>query len=437
MEIAVIGTGYVGLVTGVCLAEIGNNVTCIDIDDVKIEKLKNGEPPIYEEGLEEILNKNILNGSLTFTSTYSSGLSGKSVIYIAVGTPQGDNGAADLKYINAACEDIARNLTDDVIIVTKSTVPVGTNELIKDKIKENLSNGISISMVSNPEFLRQGSAIHDTFNGDRIIIGSQDEGALKKIEEINRPFETPIVKTDLRSAEMIKYASNAFLATKISFINEIANLCEKVGANVENVSKGMGLDARIGKAFLNAGIGYGGSCFPKDTKAIVSIGKSVNCQMSIIENTDQVNIQQQQIIVNKVNQRFDCIKGKRIALLGLAFKPNTDDLREAPSIIVSQKLIEQGAHVHAYDPVAVDNARKILPNELNYTKSIDEALENADLAIILTDWKDIKEYKIENYVKQLRSPIIFDGRNCLNIDEIRASEIEYHSIGRPVINGDF
>ncbi len=436
MNIAVIGTGYVGLVSGVCLADIGNEVTCIDIDTGKIEGLKNGEPPIYEKGLEELLNKNISNGNLNFTSNYNEGLANKNIVYIAVGTPQGDDGSADLRFVEAACKDIAKNLRQDVIIVTKSTVPVGTNEYIDTKIKEYLTRDVSISMVSNPEFLRQGSAVYDTFNGDRIIIGSQDQEALQTIEALNIPFNVPIVKTDLRSAEMIKYASNAFLATKISFINEIANLCENVGANVENVSKGMGMDTRIGEAFLDAGIGYGGSCFPKDTKAIVSMGRNFGTTMSIIESADQANVHQQSIIVNKINQRFDSVRGKKVALLGLAFKPNTDDMRDSPSIRVSQKLIDQGALIQAYDPIAMDNARKVLHESISFASTLEEALDNADLAVILTDWKEIKEYSLDEYKQVLNTPIIFDGRNIFDLQEVKQSGIEYHSIGRPIMNGE-
>lgn len=433
MEIAVIGTGYVGLVTGVCLSELGNNVTCIDIDEDKVATLKEGISPIYEDGLTELLQKNIENGNLHFTTDYKTGLSHKSLVYIAVGTPQGEDGSADLTYVNAACESIARNLINDVVIVTKSTVPIGTNEYIKRTIESSLKESVSVKIASNPEFLRQGSAVYDTFNGDRIVIGSDDEEALQLLEEVNSNFNLPIVKTDLRSAEMIKYASNAFLATKISFINEMANLSEKIGANIDNVAEGMGMDARIGNAFLNAGTGYGGSCFPKDTKAIISIGKGVDYEMPLLENAVHVNEIQRGILVDKVLERFGDIKGKKVALLGLAFKPNTDDMREAPSIRVSEKLVNAGASVYGYDPVATENAKKVLPNEMTYMSSVEEAITGADITLILTEWNEIKEYPIEGYKEHMSTPVIFDGRNCFDLEDAKESGVEYHSIGRPTI----
>jgi len=436
MEIAVIGTGYVGLVTGVCLSEIGHNVTCIDIDEEKVSTLKKGISPIYEEGLTELLQKNLEEGNLNFTADYQEGFTDKNIIYIAVGTPQSDDGSADLSYIDAACLDVAKNISRDMIIVTKSTVPVGTNEYIKEKIETNLTKDVKISIVSNPEFLRQGSAVHDTFHGDRIVIGSEDETALKVLEEINTPLNLPIVKTDLRSAELIKYASNAFLATKISFINEVANLSEEIGANIDHVAQGMGMDARIGSAFLNAGIGYGGSCFPKDTRALVSIGKAVDYSMPILENTVAVNEKQREIIVDKVLREFGSVEEKKIALLGLAFKPNTDDMREAPSIIVSERLLDEGAQVYGYDPVAAENAKKVLPDGVNFTASLEEAITEADITIILTEWKEIKEYPLDKYAEKMEQPVIFDGRNCISLEDAQKSGIEYHSIGRPSIKSE-
>ncbi|WP_249869268.1 UDP-glucose dehydrogenase family protein [Oceanobacillus saliphilus] len=433
MEISVIGTGYVGLVTGVCLAHIGNEVTCIDIDKEKVNTLKKGISPIYEEGLTELMEENIKNGKLNFTSDYKEGLQGKKVVYIAVGTPQSDDGSADLTFVNRACESIAQNLEDDVIIVTKSTVPVGTNEYIKQKIEMDLKKEVNIKIASNPEFLRQGSAVYDTFNGDRIVIGSDDEHALELLEKINEGFGLPILKTDLRSAEMIKYASNAFLATKISFINEMANLSEKIGANIDLVAKGIGMDKRIGENFLNAGIGYGGSCFPKDTRAIISIGKQADYPMPILENVVDANERQRDILVDKVLNSYKDIHGKRIAVLGLAFKPNTDDMREAPSISVTEKLLEHGAIISAYDPVAIDNAKKVLSSKVTYATGIEEAIDGADLVLILTEWAEIKRFPLENYKAYMAKPIIFDGRNCHSLEAARASGVEYHSIGRPSI----
>ncbi|WP_020006387.1 UDP-glucose dehydrogenase family protein [Salinicoccus albus] len=433
MEIAVIGTGYVGLVTGVCLSELGNHVTCIDIDDDKVSTLKQGISPIYEEGLQKLLQKNIAEDRLHFTTEYAEGLREKDLVYIAVGTPQNDDGSADLTSVNEVCGSIAYHLEHDAIVVTKSTVPVGTNEYIKDKIEAGLVNDVSIRIASNPEFLRQGSAVHDTFNGDRIVIGSEDDEVLEILEKLNAGFHLPIVKTNLRSAEMIKYASNAFLATKISFINEMANLSEQIGANIDHVAEGMGMDKRIGSAFLNAGIGYGGSCFPKDTRAIISVARDVSYEMPILENVVDSNERQRGVIVDKVMERFDSVKGKKVAVLGLAFKPNTDDIREAPSIAVTEKLLAEGADVHAYDPAAADNAKRVLSEQIHYAASVDEAVDASDIAIILTEWKEIKEYPIENYKKHMNYPVIFDGRNCFTLKEAKDSGIEYHSIGRPVV----
>ncbi|HEX6593675.1 MAG TPA: UDP-glucose/GDP-mannose dehydrogenase family protein [Bacillota bacterium] len=434
MNIAVLGTGYVGLVTGVSLSDLGHQVTCIDIDEDKINTLKKGKSPIYEHGLTELLQKNLANGNVQFTTDYEEGLAGKEVIYIAVGTPRGADGSADLTYINEAIDSIAAHVIDDVIIVTKSTVPVGANEYIQKKIQDHVSNDVTITIVSNPEFLRQGSAVYDTFHGDRIVIGSDDDEALDVVETINKGFQRPIIKTDLRSAEMIKYASNAFLATKISFINEMANLSEKIGANIDDVAIGMGMDERIGKHFLNAGVGYGGSCFPKDTRALLSIGKRENSPMPILESVIAANERQKRIIIDKMLTRFGSLQGKNVAVLGLAFKPNTDDMREAPSILITKELIERGASVDAFDPVATANAQRILHEQINYVDNIDEALHHKDVAIILTEWDDIKQYPLENYGKQMKYPIVFDGRNCHTLLDAKKSGIEYHSIGRPTIN---
>ncbi|SOC41233.1 UDP-glucose dehydrogenase family protein [Salinicoccus kekensis] len=433
MDIAVIGTGYVGLVTGACLAEVGNRVTCIDIDEEKVATLKQGISPIYEAGLEELLRENISRSRLDFTTDYEEGLAGKDIVYIAVGTPQNDDGSADLTAVEAVCRSLSRHLTQDVIIVTKSTVPVGTNEYIKALIEEDLEGDVTINIASNPEFLRQGSAVHDTFNGDRIVIGADSPEVLDVLETVNEGFGLPIVRTNLRSAEMIKYASNAFLATKISFINEMANLSERIGANIDDVSRGMGMDRRIGEAFLNAGIGYGGSCFPKDTRAIISVAREASYDMQILENVVDSNERQRGIIVDKVMDRFQSIKGKKVAVLGLAFKPNTDDVREAPSISVIEKLLGEGAEVHTFDPAAMENARKVLPEGVHYTDSIEAAVKNAEIAIILTEWKEIKEFPIEKYEALMANPVVFDGRNCFTLEEVAGTGVEYHSIGRPSI----
>lgn len=432
-NIAVVGTGYVGLVTGVCLSDIGHHVTCIDIDEQKIQLLKQGKSPIYEPGLEELMLKNINNGRLTFTTDHQTGFHQKEVIYIAVGTPQKKDGSADLSYVHQVARDIARNIKQDVIVVTKSTVPVGTNDEIRQVIKENLVSDVQVDVVSNPEFLREGSAVQDTFHGDRIVIGADNDKAASMIEEINKPFGIPVVKTDIRSAEMIKYASNAFLATKISFINEISNICEKLGANIEDVAYGMGLDHRIGNQFLRAGIGYGGSCFPKDTKALVQMAGNVDHKFELLESVIRVNNVQQAKLVEKAKGFFGSLEGKTVAILGLAFKPNTDDMREAASVVIANMLIQEGARVKGYDPIALENAKRILGDSIEYSDKIEDVLADADIAFISTEWKEIVEFELHLYSTYMKTPIVFDGRNCYALEEVEKHDLEYHSIGRPSV----
>ncbi|GIP60220.1 UDP-glucose dehydrogenase family protein [Paenibacillus woosongensis] len=434
MRISVIGTGYVGLVTGVCLAEIGHIVTCIDIDALKINLLRSGKSPIYEPGLEELIVKNMAEGRLHFTNQYNEGLIRAEVIYIAVGTPSNEDGTADLSALEDAAIAIADQISNDVVIVTKSTVPIGTGDRLKAIIEYNKSNdSVSFEMVSNPEFLREGSAINDTFYGDRIIIGSDSVKAAEMIEEINKPFQIPIYKTSIRSAEMIKYASNAFLATKISFINEISNLCEKLDADITEVAQGMGMDKRIGAHFLNAGIGYGGSCFPKDTNALMQIAGNANHDFELLRSVIEVNKKQQNILTEKAKRRFGSLEGLKIAVLGLAFKPNTDDMREAASLTVVTDLIKSGAVVSAYDPIAIDNARKLLPEEVEFLSNIEDAIQDADCVFILTEWPEIVNFDLELYVSKMGKPVIFDGRNCLDMTKIQELKIEYHSVGRSSI----
>jgi UDPglucose 6-dehydrogenase len=433
-KIAVVGTGYVGLVTGVCLSEIGHHVTCVDVDEQKVQKMREGISPIYEPGLEELMKKNIENGRLHFTTSHKEAFSEAEVIYIAVGTPQKEDGSADLRFVEQVAKDIAENIEKDgVIVVTKSTVPVGTNYKVRDWIKAHLKKELSFDVVSNPEFLREGSAIHDMFRGDRIVIGTDNERAASIIEEINKPFGIPIFKTDIRSAEMIKYASNAFLATKISFINEIANICEKLGANVEDVSYGMGLDTRIGSQFLRAGIGYGGSCFPKDTKALVQIAGDVDHKFELLEAVINVNNKQQAKLVEKARERFGSLKGKKVAMLGLAFKPNTDDMREAASIVIAEQLVKGGSFVVAYDPIAIENAKRIIGDKITYADSVETALQDADITFIVTEWEEFKNLPLDTFEKLMKTPIIFDGRNCYALEEVEKYNIEYYSIGRPSI----
>ncbi|ANU13891.1 UDP-glucose dehydrogenase family protein [Planococcus halocryophilus] len=430
MEIAVVGTGYVGLVTGVSLSEIGHHVVCIDLNKDKVEKMRKGISPIYEPGLSELMIKNINAQRLSFTSDHRKGLQQADVIYIAVGTPENADGSAELSFVIEAAENIVACIERDVIVVTKSTVPVGTNDMIKDIIQSQLTSDLKVEVVSNPEFLKEGSAIHDSFHGDRIVIGADSEYAFNVIEKINQPFNVPIFKTDIKSAEMIKYASNAFLATKISFINEISNICELLGANIENVSTGMGLDQRIGSQFLKAGIGYGGSCFPKDTKALIQIAGNVAYEFELLKGVVNVNKKQQGLIIRKLTDCIPDISGKKIAVLGLSFKPNTDDLRESASILVTEELIKQGAEVVAYDPIAMDNAKTVLNSSIQYADSIEEAIENSDAALILTDWDEIKNVDLTVFNK-MKNPLVIDGRNCFLVKDMETHGIEYRSIGRP------
>lgn len=430
MRITIIGTGYVGLVTGVCLAEIGHDVICMDYDKLKIKEMMKGISPIYEPGLEEMMKRNLQQGRLTFTTSYDEGLENAEIIYFAVGTPPNGDGTADLSYVKSVALEISKKIKHYVVLVLKSTVPVGTTNYMKQYITENLNHPCNFDIVSNPEFLREGSAIHDSFNGDRIIIGTESNKASRIMEEVYRPLNIPIYITDISSSEMIKYASNAFLATKISFINEIANICEKVGADVEFVAEGMGYDKRIGRHFLNAGIGYGGSCFPKDTKALVQIAGNVQHDFELLKSVIKVNNNQQETLVRKVKKRLENLKGKKIAILGLAFKPNTDDMREAASIVITEMLINEGALIYAYDKVAMNNAKKYLNPKVNYADSIKEAIYGADCVIILTDWDEIKEFDLSYYKKTMNTPIVFDGRNCYSLNAATEKEIEYHSIGR-------
>ncbi|MEC1259347.1 UDP-glucose/GDP-mannose dehydrogenase family protein [Bacillus swezeyi] len=430
MNISIVGTGYVGLVTGVCLAEIGHHVTCLDIDEKKIALLRRGISPIYEPGLEEMVQKNLTRRRLAFETRFDKGLANAEMIFIAVGTPQKENGQSDLRFIEGAAEMIGRHVQRDCLVVTKSTVPVGTSDLISAIIKRHLKEGIRITAASNPEFLREGSAIYDAFHGDRIVIGADDDKTADALEQVFQPLRIPVFKTDIRSAEMIKYASNAFLATKISFINEISNICEKIGADIESVAYGMGQDKRIGHQFLKAGIGYGGSCFPKDTNALVQIAGHVEHNFELLKSVIKVNNEQQNLLVQKAADRLGGLKGKTISLLGLAFKPNTDDMREAPSINVAEKLVEMGASIQAFDPAAMKHAKQVLPSSVQYAETIEDAIKGADAVMILTDWEMIKTFPLDSYKTLMDEPVVFDGRNCFELTEAAEAGVEYHSIGR-------
>ena len=431
MKIAIAGTGYVGLVTGVCLAEVGHeNVVCLDVDKQKVDLMKDGVSPIYEEHLEELMKKNYEKGRIDYTTNYKDAYKDADIIMIAVGTPERSDGSANLDYIKKVAKQIASSVTKDTLVVIKSTVPIGTNDAIEKFIRENLKNNVRIELASNPEFLSQGTAVMDTLNASRIVIGVESEWAKNILEKVYKPFNQPIVVTNRNSAEMIKYASNDFLALKISFMNDIANLCEIVGANIEDVAKGMSYDERIGSKFLKAGIGYGGSCFPKDTKALHWLASHNGYELKTVKAAIEVNESQKLRLVRKAANLVESFDGMKVCVLGLTFKPETDDLREAPSIPNIQYLLERGAEVVAYDPVGIENAKKIFKDSITYTTSIDEAIEDADICFIMTEWKQILNYDISNYKHKMKRPLVFDGRNCYTLDTMKDLGIEYYSIGR-------
>lgn len=432
MNITVAGTGYVGLVTAVCFAEHGNQVTCVDVDENKIKLMESGKSPIYEENLEELMKKN--KERLTYTTDYKNAYKRPDVVIIGVGTPEKKDGSANLTYVYQVAKQIAENLEKDAVIIVKSTVPIGTNDKIEKYIKSNVKNGINVEIVSNPEFLAQGTAVRDTLHASRIVIGTENEKARKIMEELYSTFDSEKVYTDRRSAEMIKYASNDFLALKISYINEIANLCEKIGANIEDVAYGMGLDTRIGNKFLNAGIGYGGSCFPKDTKALHWLSNMYDYELKTIRAAIDVNENQKIKLIKKARKYYDSFEGLNVAILGLTFKPNTDDLREAPSLVNIPILLEENANIKAWDPVGETNFKKIYPNELTYCKTIEDTLKDADICFIFTEWKEIKEFDVANYEKLMKKPIIIDGRNCYKLETVKKEKIIYDSMGRESIN---
>lgn len=431
MNIAIAGCGYVGLVTGVCLAEAGHHVTCIDIDRRKVMKLKQGTPPMYEPGLKELLKRNLEQGHIHFHINGAAAYSEADVLMIAVGTPQQADGQADLQYVFQAAKEMGLKAKPGAVLVVKSTVPVGTGDQIDRLIHQELGRKEPLSVASNPEFLREGSAISDTLRADRLVIGAETQNVLEQLEDMYADFHLPFVKTDRKSAEMIKYASNAFLATKISFMNEIASICVKTGADVERVAEGMGLDQRIGSSFLRAGIGYGGSCFPKDTNALVQIAGHVSHDFELLKAVIKVNNEQRASFIRGVQERMGAnLEGKRIALLGLSFKPNTDDMREAPSIAIAHEMHELGADLVAYDPVAAHKAARELPKQVFFAQTIEEAIKDADAVCILTEWADIQTFPLSAYKGWMRHPLIFDGRNCHTLEAAELAGVEYHSIGR-------
>lgn len=435
MKIVVSGTGYVGLVTGACLAEVGHNVTCVDIDTKKVEIMKKGISPIYEPGLEEILVENYKNGRLNFTTDYKNAYKFADVVFIGVGTPEREDGSANLDYVFDVCKQIAENAEKDCLIVVKSTVPIGTNDKVEEYLNIHKKNNIIFEVASNPEFLAQGSAVKDTLYANRIVIGVESKKAEKILKEIYSVFNQPIVTMNRKSAEMVKYASNDFLALKISFINEIANLCEIVGANIQDVVSGMSYDKRIGDKFLNAGLGYGGSCFPKDTKALHWLSNDHGYELKTIKATIEVNENQKYKLFRNAKKVLGSFREKKVAILGLTFKPGTDDLREAPSIPNIKRLIDEGAEIIAYDPVGIEKFKKVCPYQINYAYTPEEALVNADAVFIFTEWNEIKTLSLSKYEELMKKSIIFDGRNCYEIDEVEKRKLNYYSIGRePILN---
>ncbi len=431
MKIAIAGTGYVGLVTGVCLAEVGHkNVVCVDVDESKVKLMQSGKSPIYEDGLEELMQKNYKLGRISYTTNYKDAYKDADVIMIAVGTPERKDGSANLDYIKKVAMQVSKSVTKDTLVVIKSTVPIGTNYGIEKYIKRNLKNNVKIELASNPEFLSQGSAVKDTLNASRIVIGVESDWAKNILEYIYKPFNQPIVVTNRNSAEMIKYASNDFLALKISFMNDIANLCEIVGANIEDVAKGMSYDERIGNKFLKAGIGYGGSCFPKDTKALHWLSNQNGYELKTIKAAIEVNEAQKLKLARKASEIIENFEGMKVCVLGLTFKPGTDDLREAPSIPNIEYLLERGAKVIAYDPIGIENTKKIFKDSIEYTTDIDEAIKDSEACFIMTEWAEILNYDINKYKINMKVPLIFDGRNCYKVDDMKNLGILYYSIGR-------
>lgn len=431
MKITVIGTGYVGLVAGACLADMGNDVICVDNNVQKLEKLKNGIIPIYEPGLEDLVKSNVLENRLSFSDDLDFAVKNSHVCFIAVGTPQGEDGSADLQYVMQVAQSIAKAMNGYKVIVDKSTVPVGTAEKVTEIIKQNTKHPFDV--VSNPEFLKQGNAVDDFLSPDRVIIGSNSDKATQIMQEIYAPFfrtGNRVIVMDVKSAEMTKYAANSFLAVKISYANEIANLCEKVGANAEMVRIGMTTDNRIGNKFLFPGLGYGGSCFPKDVKALIKTGAENGCDMNIIKAADDTNKKQRLLFIEKILSKFgQDLSGKIFAVWGLAFKPKTNDMREAPAITIINELLNRGAKVQAYDPKAMEEAKYHFQDKIFYAKNSYEALENADALLLLTEWNEFRRPDFDRLKSLLKTPIIFDGRNQYDVNKIKNKDIEYVCIG--------
>mgnify|MGYP000946994899 CR=1 FL=1 len=436
MKITVVGTGYVGLVTGTCFAEVGIDVTCVDINTQKIEGLKKGVMPIYEPGLEEMVLRNYEKGKLNFSTDLAEAIKGCDVAFIAVGTPPGEDGSADLQYVIGVAREIGRSMTEYGVIVTKSTVPVGTAEKVKAAVQEELDkrgSNLDFDVASNPEFLKEGAAIDDFLKPDRIVVGVESERAEEIMRKLYKPFLLnghPIIFMDIPSSEMTKYAANAMLATKISFMNDVANLCEIMGADVNMVRKGIGSDARIGNKFIYPGIGYGGSCFPKDVKALIKTASENGYEMNVLKAVEVVNENQKSVLFDKVQKHFSGdLKGKNFAVWGLSFKPKTDDMREAPSLVIIEKLLSEGASVRAYDPVAMEEAKHSLGDRITYVKKQDDALDGADALLLLTEWPEFRAPDFEDVASRLKQKVVFDGRNIYEGGELRALGFTYYGIG--------
>jgi UDPglucose 6-dehydrogenase len=428
-DITVIGTGYVGLVTGTCFADLGNHVTCLDIDEGKIRTLQQGDVPIYEPGLKEMVQRNMSAGRLCFTSDYEEGIAGAEIVFIAVGTPEGVDGEADLRYVRMAAQSIAETMDHPLVIVNKSTVPVGTGDWVADIVHRYKQQDIPFSVVSNPEFLREGSAIADFLAPDRVVLGSLDRSAAEKVAQLYLPLRAPIVITDLRTAEMIKYAANAYLASRISFINEIANICEALGADVKEVAAGMGYDKRIGHQFLDAGLGYGGSCFPKDVAALAHMAAIHGQHPQLLRSVMEINKHQRRLVVQKVRTLLGSLQDKTVGLLGLSFKPNTDDMRESPAVEVAHMLLSECATVKAYDPVAMGAAARTL-REVQLRNDPYDLAQGCDALVIITDWNEFKQLNLARIRDIMRQPIIVDGRNIYEPETMRALGFTYRGIGR-------
>ena len=430
-NICVVGVGYVGIITAACFADLGNKVMALDVDENKIAGLKEGKMPIYETGLKELVDRNVLANRIQFTSSYEEGLKDAEFVFIAVGTPSGVDGEADLQYVAASARSIADHIKDGMIIINKSTVPVGTGDWVSNIVKEQNPEAGDFSVVSCPEFLREGSAISDFMQPHRIVVGSLDEDAAEKVARLHLPLRAPIVVTDLRTAEMIKYASNAFLATKISFINEIANICEELGADVMEVSNGMGFDARIGQSFLNAGIGYGGSCFPKDVKALAYMAEKSGRHPQLLHSVMEINSDRRVMAVEQIKSMLggEDLSRKVIGMLGLSFKPNTDDMRDAPSVTIANLLLEAGAVVKAFDPIAMEEAAKLLP-AVEMMENPYAMAEGCDLLMVTTEWNEFRQLDLKRIKKSMKTPFLFDGRNIYDPKKMKELGFQYRGVGR-------